>query len=234
MKKLLFVDDDTDFLESNRLYFSRKGYDVFCADTAQKAQAIFTTASLDCIILDIDMPHINGLEICQKIRQSSATPVIFLSGFSDIENRIASFRAGGDDFLSKPYDILELELRIIARTRRNEQVFFSEKLQYGNLIIDCDRRLITYEGKTGDFSALQFDIISFMAKNPEKVFTYEQLYDMVWKTPIMKSKHNLQVTIATIRQKLAALCDGKQYIRTVSRKGYSFVPTESTMQQTEL
>lgn len=222
MKKLLFVDDDTDFLESNQLYFSRKGYEVFCADCAKKAMTVLTSIRVDCIILDIDMPHATGFELCEKLRKVTGSPVIFISGYSDIKNRIQSFRCGGDDFMAKPYDVVELELRIEARIRKNEQVFFTEKLTYGDLIIDTQRHIIEYKGKQGNFSALQFDIIAFMARNPDKVFSYEQLYEQVWKEPIVKSRHNLQVAIATIRQKLSQLCEGKQYIRTISRKGYFF------------
>jgi DNA-binding response OmpR family regulator len=227
MKKLLFIDDDIDFLESNRLYFCRKQYEVFCMNNPKDAISLLSSTSIDCIILDIDMPGMTGFEICQKIRNLTGTPIIFLSGLADIENRIASFQAGGDDFLAKPYDILELELRIEARIRKNEQVFFRNVLRFGDLCIDENRRIITYHERTGEFSALQFDIIAFMARNPGKVFSYEQLYDQIWKEPIVKSRHNLQVAVATVRQKLAQLCDGNQYIRTVARKGYYFTSDDS-------
>ena len=227
MKKLLFIDDDIDFLESNRLYFCRKQYKVFCADKPKDALLLLSSTSMDCIILDIDMPDITGFEVCEKIRNLSGTPIIFLSGLTDTKNRIASFQVGGDDFLAKPYDILELELRIEARIRKNEQVFFTDVMRFGYLCIDENRRMITYKERPGEFTALQFDIIAFMARNPGKVFSYEQLYDQIWKEPIIKSRHNLQVAVATVRQKLAQLCDGKQYIRTVARKGYYFTSDES-------
>ncbi len=232
MRKLLFIDDDTDFLESNRLYFCRKKYEVFCENNPKDAISLLTSTAVDCIILDIDMPEITGFEVCQKIRNISGTPIIFLSGLTDIKNRIASFQAGGDDFLAKPYDILELELRIEARIRKNEQVFFSEVMRFGDLCIDGNRRIITYKDKPGEFTALQFDIIVLMARNPGKVFSYELIYDQVWKEPILKSRHNLQVAVATVRQKLALLCDGNQYIKTVARKGYYFISDQSQQSKT--
>ena len=222
MKRLLFIDDDVDFLESNRLYFCKRNYQVLSTNKPQDAIALLASTSVDCVILDIDMPDMTGLEVCQKIRTRSGTPIIFLSGLTDPKNRIASFRVGGDDFLAKPYDILELELRIEARIRRNEQVFFLEVLQFGDLCIDENRRRITSQDRVGEFTALQFDIVAFMARNPGKEFSYEQLYDQIWKEPLITSRHNLQVAVATVRQKLAQLCEGKQYIRTVARKGYYF------------
>lgn len=232
MKKLLFIDDDTDFLKSNRLYFERKNYEVFCLNKPNDAIPFLSSTAIDCIVLDIDMPDMTGFEVCQKIRDISGTPIIFLSGLADIKNRISSFQAGGDDFLAKPYDIIELELRIEARIRKNEQVFFSDIMRFGDLCIDENRRMITYKERPGEFSALQFDIIAFMARNPGKVFSYEQLYDRIWKEPILKSRHNLQVAVATVRQKLARLCDGRQYIRTLARKGYYFTPDETREDKT--
>lgn len=232
MKKLLFIDDDTDFLKSNRLYFERKNYEVFCLNKPNDAIPFLSSTAIDCIVLDIDMPDMSGFEVCQKIRDISGTPIIFLSGLADIKNRISSVQAGGDDFLAKPYDIIELELRIEARIRKNEQVFFSDIMRFGDLCIDENRRMITYKERPGEFSALQFDIIAFMARNPGKVFSYEQIYDRIWKEPILKSRHNLQVAVATVRQKMARLCDGRQYIRTLARKGYYFTPDETREDKT--
>lgn len=223
-KRLIIIDDDADFLKSNQLYFTKKGYEVFCCQHPRDALDLLDTADVSCVILDIDIPEMNGFEICQKLRENSAVPVIFVSGHSHIKNRIASFRSGGDDFLAKPYDILELELRIEARIRKSESVFYKDTLQFGSLSIDLDQRIISCDGNTAELPALQFDILALLAQNPGKVFSYEQLYDQVWKSPIVGSRHNLQVTVASLRQKLTELCGEQNFIRTKSRKGYYFDP----------
>lgn len=221
MKKLLFVDDDRDFLQANKIYFSRKGYEVLCSDTPREALKILSFAAIDCIILDIDMPDMDGFEFCERLREISGVPIIFLSGMTEAKNRVKSFKVGGDDFLAKPCDILELELRIQARMNTSNTLA-AEVLTFEELVIDIGRRIVSYRGKEGDFSALQFDILCLLARNPGKVFSYEQIYDRIWKTPIVGSKHNLQVAVATVRQKLAALCPEKNYIQTAPRKGYYF------------
>lgn len=223
MAVLLFVDDDPDLLNFNRAYFNKRGYEVLCASNAHDALRIITTATIHCIILDIDLPDEDGFELCIKLREQSTLPVIFLSGLTEEEIRIKSFLAGGDDYLAKPYSMQELELRINSRIRACAIHTNAHPLCFGNLTIDPARRTVIYENKSGDFTTMQFDVLAFLARHPGQVFTYEQIYDHVWKTPILGSKHNLQVIIATVRQKLALLCDGQNYIETISRKGYRFV-----------
>ena len=170
------------------------------------------------------MPEIDGFSLCRHFREQSRAPVIFLSGFSDTESRIQSFQSGGDDFLAKPYDILELEYRIRARIRRSESVFYNDVLTFGPLVIDMDRRIVSYNGKEEYFLLCSLIFFPFWLKIPERSFPMNSFTTASWKTPIVGSRHNLQVTVSTIRHKLTALCNEKQYIKTVSRKGYCFSP----------
>ncbi|MCI8493835.1 MULTISPECIES: response regulator transcription factor [Anaerotruncus] len=227
MSKLLFIDDDPEILQFNRRYFENCGFDICCAQTASRALQFIEEMTFDCIILDIDLPDMDGFSVCRKICRQDGPPVIFLSGLTQDEIRIRSFLEGGVDYLGKPYQIRELELRVKARIGcRNSD---EKALVFGSLKIDLNAREITYNGNQLDFSALQFDIISFLARNPGHVFSYEQIYHEVWNEPIMGGRHNLQVQIALMRQKLAAACGRKNYIRTVPRKGYCFIenPIES-------
>lgn len=223
MPTLLFVDDDRALLCFNSTYFKKLGYDVLCAPNAQEALRILSTAALSCVILDIDMPGEDGFEVCLRLREQSALPVIFLSALTEAEMRIKSFLVGADDFLGKPYHIKELELRINARIQSATSHTDADALCFGHLLIDTKERTVSYRGVQSSFTTLQFDVLVFLAKHPRQAFSYEQIYDRVWKTPIMGSKHNLQVIIATVRQKLTTLCNGKSYIETIPRKGYRFI-----------
>lgn len=223
MAALLFVDDDRALLDFNESYFKKLGYEVLCAKNAGEALQILFSVTLSCAILDIDMPGMDGFEVCLRLREQSALPVIFLSGLTEAEIRIKSFLAGGDDYLGKPYDIKELELRIKARIRGTSAHSDADILSFGDLYLDTGERTVSYLGVPGDFTTMQFDVLIFLAKHPGQVFSYEQIYDRVWKSPIMGSRHNLQVIMAMVRQKLAALCGGKNYIETIPRKGYRFV-----------
>lgn len=223
MAVLLFVDDDKDILESNMVYFKKLGHSVITATSASDALGIISSAKLDCVILDIDMPDINGFDACRRLRETTSVPVIFLSGLTADEMRIDSFLAGGDDYLAKPFNVKELELRISARMQAESLHISGEVHKFGELVIDTKHRTVSYDGRVGDFTALQFDVLEFLARHPKQVFSYEQIYDRVWKMPIIGSRHNLQVIMATVRQKLSALCDGKNYIETLPRKGYRFI-----------
>lgn len=230
MPALLFVDDDCDLLDFNQSYFKKLGYEVLCASNARDALQILSSVTLSCVILDIDMPGMDGFEVCLRLREQSALPVIFLSGLTETQMRINSFLVGGDDYLGKPYDSKELELRIKARIQSSGEHTDADILLFGDLYIDTGMRIVSYLGVTGEFTTMQFDVLVFLAKHPGQVFSYEQIYDRVWKTPIMGSRHNLQVIIATVRQKLAVLCNGKSYIQTIPRKGYRFVNLQEEAQ----
>lgn len=224
MNKILMVDDDKAILDNNRIFFESMGYEVVCAQTAEEAEQIILTASLDCVILDVDLPDGNGFALCEKIRQHTGIPILFLSGYTQEQNRIRGFSIGGDDYICKPYSLKELELRVRARIRAGRAAEPPETLQYGSLIINPSKRSVSYGELTEDFSTYEFDALYFLARHPGEVFTYEQIFDSVWKSPLNKGLKSLQVIIGRIRKKLLALCPNHDYIQTVRRKGYFFAP----------
>lgn len=222
MYKILMVDDDRALLSANEAYFSARGYTVFQAVTARDALAILRGAALDCLVLDIDLPDQDGFQVCVEARKWSNVPIVFLSGFTEEESRVRGLSIGGDDYVTKPFSLAELELRVRLRIQRKADGRPGAKLTFGALEIDLSNRKATYEGHTTEFSRLEFDVLSFLALHPGRTFSYEELYHSVWQEPIQAGLHNLQVNVAKVRQKLNELAPGMDYIRTVRGKGYLF------------
>ena len=222
------VDDDPMILRDNKAYFSAVGYEVVCADTAQAAEKIILLNTLDCVILDVDLPDMNGFALCEKIRSKTGLPIVFLSGYTEEENRIRGLSMGGDDYVCKPYSLKELELRVQARIRSGRAATPPQTLTYGSLSICPSSCSVSYGADSVDFSSYEFDVLHFLAKHPNEIYTPEQIYDSVWKAPINKGQKSLQVIMGRIRKKLYELCPDHDYIQTKRYKGYLFVPDQET------
>ena len=222
MHRVLLVDDDPHIQRANEKYLKKLGYTVYLAASGTEALKIAATAALDAVVLDVDMPGMDGVSVCRRLREVSRVPVIFLSAYAKTDDRIRGLMAGGDDYLAKPYSLVELELRLRLRIDRRKSTEVGEVLRCGELEIDLGLREVRYGGVAGNFTAFEFDLLAFLARNPGQVFSYEQLYDRVWNAPINQGLHNIQVCAARVRQKLEQLCPGMHYIETVRRKGYRF------------
>lgn len=222
MYKVLLVDDDVHILNANETYLARQGYQVSRAENGELALRLASSAAFDAIVLDVDMPGMDGVTVCRRLREVSGVPIIFLSAYARTDDRIRGLMAGGDDYIGKPYSLVELELRLRLRIQRHKKVETSEILRFGGLEIDLGLREARFNGKAAPLTALEFDLLAFLARNPDQVFSYEQLHDRVWKAPMNQGLHNIQVCMARVRQKLDALCPGLHWIETVRRKGYRF------------
>lgn len=224
MGKILLVDDDKAVLEDNRQYFNGLGYEVICAESAEHAEEIISTAALDCVVLDIDLPGEDGFALCQRVREVSGLPIVFLSGYTEENSRIKGLSIGGDDYVCKPYSLAELELRVRARIKAGRAATPPSTLQYGGLVIAPGSRSVSFGSRSADLTTFEFDVLYFLAQHPGEVFTYEQIFDQIWKAPVNKGLKSLQMMIVRIRQKLLDICPEHEYIQTVRRKGYLFVP----------
>lgn len=224
MYKILIVDDDAAILEDNRAYLGAMGYEVVCADTAKKAEQIILSNTLDCVILDVDLPDMSGFALCEKIRAKTGIPIIFLSGYTEEENRIRGLSIGGDDYVCKPYSLKELELRVQARIRSGRAAEPPKALTYGSFSIFPASCSASYGTRSVDFSSYEFDVLYFLAKHPGEIYTPDQIYDSVWKAPINKGQKSLQVIMGRIRKKLYEIRPDHDYIQTKRYKGYLFVP----------
>ena len=224
MYTILLVDDDQATLEANEQFFAENGYEVFCSATGRRAVEMIQTIKLDCVILDIDLPDEDGFDVCSRVRTFTSLPIIFLSNYTEEESRIRGRVIGGDDYVCKPFSQRELELRVRARIHQRYGDRPAEILQFDGLVINTGDRTVSFNRRYGEFSRIEFDILAFLARHPNRIYSYEQLYDNIWNEPLNESRHNVQARIASVRQKLFDLCPGKEYIQTVRRKGYQFVP----------
>lgn len=228
MYRILMVDDDPMILKNNQTFFCAMGYDVICADTAAAAEEIILSNALDCVILDVDLPDMDGFALCEKIRLKTGLPIVFLSGYTEEESRIRGLSVGGDDYVCKPYSLKELELRVQARIRAGRAAEPPKTLNFGAFSISPSSCSASYDSRSVDFSSYEFDVLYFLARHPGKIFTPEQIYDSVWKAPIIKGQKSLQVIMGRIRRKLYELCPDHDYIQTKRYKGYLFVPDEKS------
>lgn len=223
MFRVLLVDDDAHIISTNRAYLEKQGYEVVTAADGDEALSAAASTALDAIVLDVEMPGVDGVEVCRRIREVSAVPILFLSAYADTDDRIRGLLAGGDDYLAKPYSLQELELRLRGRILRRENTERREVLSFGSLTIDLGLREVRFGERTANFTALEFDLLAFLTRHPGQVFSYEELYDRVWKSPMNQGVHNMQVCMARVRQKLERLCPEGRYIETIHRKGYRFL-----------
>lgn len=224
--RILVVDDDRELLDSVEDHFTAAGFQVLRAATGAMALELIHRVRLDCVVLDVDLPDRDGFDLCAQMRVNSAIPIVFLSCYTEEENRIRGLSLGADDYVCKPFSMRELELRVRARIQSRGVQRPAAVLTFGLLVIDTGRRAVTYGEKKGDFARIEFDILAFLAQSPGRVFSYEQIYDGIWQEPMGRSRHNLQARVASMRQRLTDLCGGRNYISTVRRKGYAFTPPE--------
>ena len=222
MDKLLFVDDDPHFLKINKAYFEKRHYTVETVSNASRAIEALKEQPFDCIILDILMPGPSGFHLCQQIKNETVTPVIFLTSLTEQDCMYRGFELGGDDYVTKPYEFRELELRIAARIRQARGILQNEILQFPPLSIDINSRRALVNGKAVSLTAYEFDILLLLARSPGKVYSLEAIYREIWRMPDLQSAQTVRVHLARMRHKLENACPERKFIELVWGKGFRF------------
>lgn len=224
MYNLLIVDDDASILEVIRIYFTGRGYKLYTAQNAEECLKTAEHMPLDCIVLDVALPDMDGFEVCEAVKKRTNVPIIFVSNYAEEDKRISGFVSGGDDYVIKPFSLRELELRICARIRHQEgNTKCGEPLNFGKLSIDEAARSVAYKEDMISLTAAEFDILFFLANHENQVFSQKDIFESVWKLPDLGNAHTVQVHVAQIRRKLNSFSEEHQYIQTVWGKGYKFV-----------
>lgn len=219
MYKILFVDDDTDMLAMVQEYLSLKGYEVLSALDGETALNKIKFAP-DIILLDVNMPKMDGFEVCMKIRELVSCPIIFLTAREEEQDRIKGLEIGGDDYVLKPFSLKELEARIKAHLNREERAKKKSVIQYNEgLLIDYSSKKLFYNDNEILLTGLEFSIVEFLSLNPGRVFDIEKIYENTGGYESDAESRVITVLISRIRKKIRRYTE-QEYIETVWGIGY--------------
>ena len=219
--KILVVDDEEDILEFLSYNLRAEGYDVIVADNGILAIELAKQEQPSLIILDVQMPDMDGITTCEKIREIPSlkeTVVTFLTARSENYSQIAGFEAGADDYITKPIRPKVLVSRVKALLKRRGITKDTKAIiELGNIVIDKEKHLTTYKGQQVIFAKKEFKLLKLLISKPGKVFTREEILEKVWGTDIIVGDRTIDVHIRKLREKLA-----DHYIKTVKGVGYKF------------
>lgn len=219
--KLLIVDDEPDIVAMLASFFTGKGYQVLTAQSGREA-LLRAEQSPDLILLDVSMPDLDGLAVCQAIRDHISCPILFLTARVETIDKIKGFQAGADDYIVKPFDIDELGARVSAHLRRENRKQEQPVLRfYDDMVIDYSKREITVNGAGVVLSRKEFDIVELLSVHPGQVFDRERIYDIVWGLEGDGSSDTIMEHIRKIRSKFSAV-SLHGYIETVWGVGYKW------------
>lgn len=222
MPKILVVDDELDILEIIRHALNKEGFEVHIA--ANGFQALEQTRKIkpDLILMDVMMPVMDGMEACRQLKEDSDTkniPIVFLTARSEEFAELAGFEAGADDYISKPIRprVLMSRLKAILRRGNAIQNTIHETIEFGDLKIDRERFVIEFKGKSLQFPRKEFELLSFLASRPGRVFSRDEILENVWGNEVLVVDRTIDVHVRKIREKLE-----ERYIYTVKGVGYKF------------
>lgn len=222
-QKILIVDDDLNILELLRLYLEKEGFEVISSSRGDEALELFKKNPPVLVLLDIMLPGIDGWQVCRSIRQLSAIPIIMLSAKNEVFDKVLGLELGADDYLTKPFDPKELIARVKAVLRRgsssNED---KETLSFPGLTISMDKYEVTYMSKQIEMPPKEIELLFFLAKNHNLVFTREQLLEKVWGFDYFGDSRTVDVHVKRIREKLQGGDKLGWQIKTVWSVGYKF------------
>ena len=222
--KILVVDDEKLLVKGIKFNLENEGYQVETAFDGAAAVELAKSESFDLIILDLMMPEVDGLTACMRIREFSAVPIIMLTARSEDADKIIGLESGADDYVTKPFNILELKARIRALLRRAGQTAQkrTELLTAGGIALDTERRIALRDGVPVDLTAKEFDLMELLMRNPNRVYSRETLLDAIWGYDVSSEIRTVDVHIRRLREKIEENPSEPKYVFTKWGVGYYF------------
>lgn len=225
-KKVLVVDDEKLIVKGIRFSLEQDGMEVTCAYDGEEALTFAREQQFDIILLDIMLPRLSGFEVCQQIREFSNVPIIMLTAKGDDMDKILGLEYGADDYITKPFNILEVKARIkaiIRRTAKQEKkADTAGRIQAGDMTIERDNRRVYIEGREINLTAKEFDVLELLATHPNQVYSREKLLTMVWGVDYPGDARTVDVHIRRLREKVETNSSEPKYVHTKWGVGYYF------------
>ena len=221
--RILVVDDEKLLVKGVKFNLENEGYEVECAYDGASAVELARNGRFDLIILDVMMPELDGQEACMRIREFSNVPIIMLTAKSEDADKLMGFECGADDYVTKPFNILELKARVRALLRRAGMAAQKQgggRLSMGHITLDVDARAAWKDGKSVDLTAKEFDLMELLMRNPGRVYSRENLLNVVWGYEYIGDYRTVDVHVRRLREKLELDPANPEYIRTKWGVGY--------------
>ncbi|MBO4637269.1 MAG: response regulator transcription factor [Clostridiales bacterium] len=228
--KILLVDDDTDILEINRAFLEGEGYEIVTATNIAETMEKVQTHNFDCIVLDVMLPDGSAFELPPRIQVYSDAPIIFLTAREQVEDKITGFKSGADDYITKPYSLPELSLRINAHIKRSMK---SEGflMEFTPLKINIKTREVLLKDTPVHLTNREFDILRLLAETPNVIVPFSRIYSHVWGDDTPCDNHLVMVNISYLRKKMEKIAPEITFVKTEWGIGYSFAypPVKNSM-----
>lgn len=225
-RKVLVVDDEKLIVKGIRFSLEQDGMEVDCAYDGEEAISMARASKYDIILLDVMLPKFTGFEVCQQIREFSDVPIIMLTAKGDDMDKILGLEYGADDYITKPFNILEVKARIKAimrRTDRKSKEPVDDKIiQQGDMKLDCEGRRVYIAGREINLTAKEFEVLELMIKTPNKVYSREALLKLVWGSDYPGDVRTVDVHIRRLREKIEKSPSEPGYVHTKWGVGYYF------------
>jgi DNA-binding response OmpR family regulator len=224
--RILLVDDEQPVQKLLVYPLQKEGYEVVQAFDGQEALSQFESQQFDLVVLDVMLPHMDGLEVCRRLRAKSPVPIIMLTAKTEEIDKVLGLELGADDYITKPFSMREFRSRVRAALRRAEMMPSTdpdeEPLERADLRIDFAKRKTEVRGTPVDLTFVEFEILSTLARHPGHVFTRDMLLDRVWGDSSYRDPRTVDVHIRHLREKLEADPKKPEYLLTVRGVGYRF------------
>ncbi|HIS67041.1 MAG TPA: response regulator transcription factor [Candidatus Scatomorpha merdipullorum] len=227
MAKILICDDDADIVAALKIYLSNADYELFTASTGREALDCIREKGIDLVLMDIMMPEMDGLAATARLREDFNIPVILLTAKSELSDKVLGLNVGADDYITKPFDPIEVQARVRSHLRRYmrlggraEPEVKKDVITIGGVELDDGAKSVTVDGEPVSLTPIEYNILHLLMRNPNRVFSSAQIYELVWNENAIGSESSVAVHIRHLREKIEINPSDPRYIKVVWGQGY--------------